>query len=128
MKSHIRPEKIVTSTCHCCRRDGWTRIEPYNLLTLAEYRKMFKGDPFGKLEVKGLPHGFEPMWVGCGGTIGRCIEEAKEYCIKYKVRGAGFIFNEHLVTVEASTDVDKCYRDWWQRAYNETPEESFARR
>jgi hypothetical protein len=116
----IRPNRFVTKTCSMCQRPGWTSKVPYSLLTQEELTF--------DLEVKNLPIGFTPMYAGCGSDIYSAVREAIEFCQTYKVRGVGFDFNDKLVTVTAKSSEKSVVDTWWVKTYNETPEESFARR
>lgn len=121
----IRPKRFVVETCQRCRRPGWKHEIAFELLTEDEYEKLMK-HPLNK--IPGLPAGFEPMYVGCGGNIGTAVQEAIAYCCEYGLKGVGFDFNDKPVFVTQTSDANAVYRDWWQRMYKETPEESFAKR
>ena len=43
-------------------------------------------------------------------------------------RPVAFEFNGRVVVARDGDDPDEIARAWWQREYNETPEETFARR
>jgi hypothetical protein len=43
-------------------------------------------------------------------------------------RPVAFDFNGRIVVVRGNDDPQRIARAWWQRTYNETPEESFAKR
>jgi hypothetical protein len=121
----IRPKRFVEETCQRCRRPGWTHEVAFELLTEDEYEKMMR-QPLDKIH--GLPAGFESMYVGCGSSIRTAVQEAITYCREYNIKGVGFDFNDEPVFVTRTSDADKVYRDWWQRRYKETPEQSFAKR
>jgi hypothetical protein len=120
-----RPKNIVTSECRCCRRPGWTREVGYQLRSKDEWGK---GWELAISAFPDLPADYEPLVACAGGTISQAIEEAVEYCKRAKVRGVGFVFNQRLVLVTAHSNVEKVYRDWWQKVYHETPEQSLAKR
>lgn len=124
--SYIRPKQFKTEVCHTCYRDGWKHEVHKDLLTEGEYKSIFTKDTME--DIPGLPGGFEKMEAKAGSSIGSAIEEAKQYCKDYSVKGVGFMFNGEAVFVTAKSNVEKVYRDWWIRLYKETPEESFKRR
>jgi hypothetical protein len=117
----IRPTEYITETCSQCKRPDWTRQVIRTLYTAEECGS-------GKIKVKGLKKNFEPMIAGCGGNIYTAVKEAVEYCQTYKVPGVGFEFNGKTVLVTSDSDEAAVVKKWWKAVYNETPEESFAKR
>lgn len=125
----IRPAKQITEICRCCKRDGYTHMVPNSLLTQDEWDKIFKRKCIITPKIENLPNGYEQMGAGGGSpSINDSIQEAKEYCADYNIPGVGFDFNGITVLVTAHSNVNKIYRDWWQKAHHETPEQSAAKR
>lgn len=121
----IRPKRVVTETCSRCRRPGWTHENGFELLSEDEFEKIM-GHALEK--IKGLPAGYEPMYVGAGSSIWRSIEEARDYCREYGVTGVGFDFNGKPVFVTAESDPEQVGKEWWKLVYGRTYEEDMANR
>ncbi len=62
-----------------------------------------------------------------GASIGEAVREGIEIAQTIN-RPVAFEFNGTMAIVQADSDLDTVYRDWWKRAYGETYEESLAKR
>ncbi len=102
---------VRTSTCPRC--DGCGRVvKAYSLMP----HEHLEGAPADAL---------------CASVVGSfdiftACREAGELADRTG-RPVAFDFNDHLVVVRAGDDPDRVARSWWQRAYGESPEATFAR-
>jgi hypothetical protein len=127
--SFIRQNPVKQETCPHCNGYGVIhRQEALALTTAAEYESIFGYKPGWTLK-KTVPKDFEICTTGPGSPhILETIREAIDYCREYGVPGVAFEFNGEAVLVDASTDAELALRAWWKAVFNETPEESAAKR
>ena len=64
--------------------------------------------------------------VGASSIFDACKEAAD--IAKRSGDPVAFEFNGQTVVLRPGDNADKVARDWWQKQYNETPEETLARR
>lgn len=107
-----RPKR--SRTCQHCRGSGET-VEGYALHASTRERTKVT-----------IPDAIHAVVAGAS-TIREATLEAHEVATRSQ-RPVVFDFNGQIVVVRHDDDPEKVWRDWWMKAYGQTPEQSYASR